>query len=1124
MPGIVQRGRKRPSRAVSEDEDEDEDSSASSPPSSAGKRARYDRNAPSGSVRTNGHSNSSVAHIQGDFKPGSIVRVKLTNFVTYTTAEFHLGPSLNMIIGPNGTGKSTLVCAICLGLGWNSEHLGRAKELGAFVKHGATEAIIEIELATGSGKGPNRRVKRLIRKEDNKSVFFLEEKRVTQKDVVAMAKEYSIQIDNLCQFLPQDRVNAFSLMSDVERLRETLRAAAPPYMVEWHDQLKALRSDERSVETKQSNERSHLEKLEKQQTSTKDDVDRHHEREGLLRKAKCLEKVRPMIELKDLKTSIHDIKLEVREARLELDQINVDIEPARQAQLAVEAYQIQIKEVVNLRKNRVDMIKTQADNIARKVDAEKTKAADSTVKINAELAAKKTSEQDMLRLTREIAKLEQQRDSEPAKYDAESYEQRKADLRSEISSRKSLVTEKKNAMKNIGSRAHDLKRQSAELNAQGERLNTQSGKQASLLQRLSHDTAIAWDWVQKNKDSLNLKGRVCGPPILECSIIDPKYAQAVEGQMRNGDVLAITCTNKDDQNLLMDRLLTKANGLGLSDVYLRTSPRPLSSYKKPLTGADLNRYGFEGYMLDYIRGPDEVLAMLCDNTKLHQIAYAATPISDEQHEAALNSSIRSWVSGSNTFRVVSRYNQSSTSVTRLRPAQYFVDQPTNTDEIREIREKQKELFQKKEELVEQNNIFKNEVKTLEEEVEAFQQEKNGVQAEQDGIKKALAEWEALPGKIAMKQTDLNNHKQKIAETADRIRTIKADARVASLKAANLTLEYAKAVTQMRAFHESLVEAEIRFIEAKSELRGLARENSEILQKQQAQRQLIAELDQRQQALRDEYRRIYNATQADIGRCTTEETELILGYKDTLPSVEALELEIQTVTARLGMMAEGNPGAIRAYERREEDIRMTRAKLDEYARSLEQAKDEINEIRGKWEPELDRLVSTISAAFAHQFEMIGCAGDVQINKDEADFDNWSIQISVRFRENEPLSVLDSHRQSGGERSVSTVFYLMALQDLAQAPFRVVDEINQGMDPRNERMVHGRMVDIACRENTSQYFLVTPKLLPGLKYHEKMKVHIINSGEHVPVATGKTREWDLSSMAQIALAVRRGVAVA
>ena len=63
----------------------------------------------------------------------------------------------------------------------------------------------------------------------------------------------------------------------------------------------------------------------------------------------------------------------------------------------------------------------------------------------------------------------------------------------------------------------------------------------------------------------------------------------------------------------------------------------------------------------------------------------------------------------------------------------------------------------------------------------------------------------------------------------------------------------------------------------------------------------------------------------------------------------------------------------------------------------------------------------------------------------------------YSESEPLSVLDNHRQSGGERAVSTIFYLMALQSLARAPFRLVDEINQGMDPRNERYVRSVLFD-------------------------------------------------------------------
>jgi hypothetical protein len=77
---------------------------------------------------------------------------------------------------------------------------------------------------------------------------------------------------------------------------------------------------------------------------------------------------------------------------------------------------------------------------------------------------------------------------------------------------------------------------------------------------------------------------------------------------------------------------------------------------------------------------------------------------------------------------------------------------------------------------------------------------------------------------------------------------------------------------------------------------------------------------------------------------------------------------------------------------------------------------------------------------------------------------------------------------------------------------VDEINQGMDPRNERMVHERMVEIACADNTSQYFLITPKLLNGLRYHERMTVHTIYSGEWMP-ENNKTLEFD--KLADLAL---------
>ena len=79
--------------------------------------------------------------------------------------------------------------------------------------------------------------------------------------------------------------------------------------------------------------------------------------------------------------------------------------------------------------------------------------------------------------------------------------------------------------------------------------------------------------------------------------------------------------------------------------------------------------------------------------------------------------------------------------------------------------------------------------------------------------------------------------------------------------------------------------------------------------------------------------------------------------------------------------------------------------------------------------------------------------------------------------------------------------MALQQSAISPFRIVDEINQGMDPRNERLIHKLIVHAVAPQNTnmaaykshgSQYFLITPKLLLDLEYAEHTTLLCVLNG--------------------------------
>ncbi|KAG5456350.1 MAG: P-loop containing nucleoside triphosphate hydrolase protein [Olpidium bornovanus] len=160
---------------------------------------------------------------------GAIVRVALKNFVTYDSVEVRPGPNLNMIIGPNGTGKSTIVCAIALGLGggtnvrlkatrcgyWScflmlspaeldrvvrrappraEQLLARAREISDFVKHGRDRASIEIELRHHDC---NIVIKRSISRKNNTSSWAVNGKPSSHKAVLATVSELNVQVDNL---------------------------------------------------------------------------------------------------------------------------------------------------------------------------------------------------------------------------------------------------------------------------------------------------------------------------------------------------------------------------------------------------------------------------------------------------------------------------------------------------------------------------------------------------------------------------------------------------------------------------------------------------------------------------------------------------------------------------------------------------------------------------------------------------------------------------------------------------------------------------------------------------------------------------------------------------------------
>ena len=158
---------------------------------------------------------------------------------------------------------------------------------------------------------------------------------------------------------------------------------------------------------------------------------------------------------------------------------------------------------------------------------------------------------------------------------------------------------------------------------------------------------------------------------------------------------------------------------------------------------------------------------------------------------------------------------------------------------------------------------------------------------------------------------------------------------------------------------------------------------------------------------------------------------------------------------------------------------------------------IRELAQEWRSAVDDVIIRVNDRFGQLFASINCRGSVELGvpANELDFDRYELAIKVAFRTGEVPQLLGT-RQSGGERSVSTMLYLLSFQNLARAPLRVVDEINQGMDEEYERRVYALIVETATRALNSQYFLISPKLLKGLEYSDRMRILFVYNGVGVP----------------------------
>jgi len=525
--------------------------------------------------------------------------------------------------------------------------------------------------------------------------------------------------------------------------------------------------------------------------------------------------------------------------------------------------------------------------------------------------------------------------------------------------------------------------------------DTQEGQQISKLSNVSEDTATAWKWVQENLESFEKE--VYGPPMITCSIKDPQYVDAVESCLRYRDFLVITAQTLNDMKKLSDQFAK----MRLGEVFIRQVQEGHSnSQPKPLSKQDFQRAGFDGWAVDFIDGPTPVLEMLISSAQIDQCPIGRGELTDEQYKLLNeNMGLKRFVSGQTSYAVSRRREYGpqavSTSVRPVQSAKYWTDQPVDASARREIQQRIDTANSELKELTDLVKPLKADMAVLKQKGEDLRKEIEDIKKEKAVLQSAWSAQKALPDKIQAEEETLEGKIRDGEEVQEQRRKLRTQADHAVLRRAKKTLDYKEHITKLRNCHDEIIEAEIRLVEAISDVASLKERNEDTVRERDVEQEKVRTIEAEAKRVKDVARKAMETCAVLMN--DPANADHIDAFKN-IPgglTVEGLELDIGAEESKLEFIHAGNPNAIKDYEKREAEVERLKAKITETETSLSEIFRNITRIRGKWEPELDILIARISDAFSYNFEQIGCAGEVNVHKHE-DFDQWAIQIKVKFR--------------------------------------------------------------------------------------------------------------------------------
>ncbi|KAG1681380.1 hypothetical protein FOA52_007428 [Chlamydomonas sp. UWO 241] len=562
------------------------------------------------------------------FPKATIMKIKVHDFMTYAgTVTITPGPGLNLVLGPNGTGKSSLVCAMCVGLGGSTKLLGRADDLREYIRRGKTSAWTEITLSGG----PTERdhvVRRDIKFETNSegrpvchSLWKINGNPRTHKAVTELMKVNNVQLDNLCQFLPQDKVVEFARLNPQQLLEETEKAIGDAELHRLHMHLVETKVSFDSEKERRDNNDRTLQRTMQEHERQQNEYQRFFQRKTLQKEIDTLQAKILWLEYAESQRRFAESKLKLSKGK--------ELLATRKSELKEDTRPIQMLE------GRVRQLKAEREAASRELSAlkrdvaNKASMADATKADLDKAIGEKASlkEQSKLRLKKleglqtAVSQLEAEIAAAPSAAPAEMTD-RLVELYAqtqEADQRCQTINEEQIA---ISHERNDLERRVQELEKKLEAMNNVKIQRLKVMERKKHGIAQVWKWVQDNKG--RFKGEVLGPIGLEISATR-EFAGFLETHI-GGTLNHFVTSCREDEEILSGWLKDNQNVLHNNFTVTTYGADPNAPVRHPLGNASHYQHLGVLHTLDEVFTTDHqvIKHVLCNMTGIDKV-YVASP-------------------------------------------------------------------------------------------------------------------------------------------------------------------------------------------------------------------------------------------------------------------------------------------------------------------------------------------------------------------------------------------------------------------------------------------------------------------------------------------------------------------